>query len=81
MVVDRIEIILHGVLCDILPFSLQDILLGDLYDDLLDHRVGHVGGHGLQDEGLSTGELHGSQPGGGDFSEEDSSENKEQLVC
>jgi len=73
VVVDRIEIILHGVLCDILPFSLQNILLGDLDDDLLDHGVGHVGGHGLQDEGLSTGELHGSQPGSGDFSEEDSS--------
>jgi len=73
VVVDRIEIILHGVLCDILPFSLQNILLGDLDDDLLDHGVGHVGGHGLQDEGLPAGELHGSQPGGGDFSEEDSS--------
>ena len=82
VVVDSIHVILHGetVLGGILPFSLQDILLGDLDDDLLDHGVGHVGSHGLQDERLPAGELHGSQPGGGDFSEEDSSENIHQLV-
>ena len=81
VVVDSIEIILQGVLGDILPFSLQNILLGDLHDDLLDHGVGHVGSHGLQDEGFPTSELHGSQPGRGDFSEQDSSENIPQLVC
>ena len=80
MVVNSIEIILHGILCGILPFCLQNILLGDLDDDLLDHGVGHVGGHGLQDEGLPASELHGSQPGRGDFSEQDSSENIHQLV-
>jgi len=73
VVVDSIEIILHGVLGDILPFSLQNILLGDLDDDLLDQGVGHIGSHGLQDEGFPASELHGSQPGSGDFSEQDSS--------
>ena len=80
MVVDSIEIILHGILCGILPFSLQNILLGDLNDDLLDHGVGHVGGHGLQDERLPASEFHSSQPGSGNLSEEDGPENIHQLV-
>jgi len=74
VVVYSIEIILHGILCFILlPSSLQNILLGDLDDDLVDHGVGHVGGHGLQDERLAASELHGSQPGCRNFSEQDSS--------
>ena len=58
------------VIVNSVEIILQNVLLGDLADDLVHDSVGHVDGHWLQDEGVGSTELQVTEFPGGDLSQQ-----------